>query len=527
MNNDCHRFRDQIADLVAGIQPELEGRELQDHLSTCAPCREYWQALKREDAALTEYFAGIDEAIPDRQERLLQMIACSHANRKTKTTSIWRGIVKNRYSRLVTAAAILTVTAATMMVLDKSTSPAYAITDLPRAFEQARVIHVQGWNYFPEHRMRDGRRIPPLEINEWIDGENSRSRYTGGGLSIDAEGNVTVTPCESISDGNYQMSINHGQKWAKFYRMSSYKQKLTTYETSKLVSGQLFGNVALLANSVVVGHELIDGVACDIWQVDVAGATPGHTTRTKHWLAADTGQLVRAQVLSRMRDGKWELDEDYQTIEYNVEIPESTFAMEPPEGYTTENNKETAPILDIASGGVAYKSLWCSLVINFTLSDGSVVMGWRSFDSASEQPQELLFKDLMFGGPLPKLPVEIHGVVPAGVAGDVTYAGYHLAYTHKGDEFDEWSLYVPDGVPPGSVKELGYTALYRFNLDPQPKWIIGLMTEYGVPIETAEDFDTWVLGAMAELSDTGMAPSHVTYEAVLNLVQQVRSTTKR
>jgi hypothetical protein len=43
-------------------------------------------------------------------------------------------------------------------------------------------------------------------------------------------------------------------------------------------------------------------------------------------------------------------------------------------------------------------------------------------------------------------------------------------------------------------------------------------------IETQEDFDMWVLGAMAELSDAGIAPEHVTYESVLELAEKVRDS---
>ncbi len=43
-----------------------------------------------------------------------------------------------------------------------------------------------------------------------------------------------------------------------------------------------------------------------------------------------------------------------------------------------------------------------------------------------------------------------------------------------------------------------------------------------VPIETAEDFDTWVLGAMAELSDSGTPPPEVTYQKIVDLARQIR-----
>jgi hypothetical protein len=142
MSNDCHRFRDQIADFVTGVLPEPDSRQLQEHLSTCALCRDYLQALKQEDASLMEYFTGIDEDMAHRQERALQMVECPHRKEKTDPVSIWRGITKNRYSKLATAAAILVVTGISIILLDGTTSPAYAINQTVEAFKSIRFLHV-------------------------------------------------------------------------------------------------------------------------------------------------------------------------------------------------------------------------------------------------------------------------------------------------------------------------------------------------------------------------------------------------
>ena len=48
--------------------------------------------------------------------------------------------------------------------------------------------------------------------------------------------------------------------------------------------------------------------------------------------------------------------------------------------------------------------------------------------------------------------------------------------------------------------------------------------DYGILIETAENFDWWVLGAMAELSDDGKAPEDITYQTVLQLAEQIRKS---
>jgi hypothetical protein len=43
-------------------------------------------------------------------------------------------------------------------------------------------------------------------------------------------------------------------------------------------------------------------------------------------------------------------------------------------------------------------------------------------------------------------------------------------------------------------------------------------------IRSESEFDTWVRGAMAELSDDGTAPKHVTYRKVMQLARQTRMT---
>jgi hypothetical protein len=54
---------------------------------------------------------------------------------------------------------------------------------------------------------------------------------------------------------------------------------------------------------------------------------------------------------------------------------------------------------------------------------------------------------------------------------------------------------------------------------------MGLRVPYGVPIKTTDDFDKWVRGAMAELSDSGTAPDQVTYQSVSQLIQQIHAKT--
>jgi outer membrane lipoprotein-sorting protein len=433
----------------------------------------------------------------------------------------------NRFTRLAAAAVIIIAVILLITFLDKSVPPAYGITDLPELFEQAKVIHIQGWHYFGGDRMPNGKKIPPVEIDNWIDLENGRSRYTGTGLSIDKNG-VRITIAETISNGQYQMCLNHTKRDATFFKISDYQRMLNAYLISKLMYGQIFGEIEQLQNFEKVGCEQIDEVVYDIWQGEMIHAVIEHANRLKFWLSPNSGKLGRVQMWSKVNDDQWELDFDYCDIDYNVVVPDGVFAMEVPEGYASKNTKETAMPLELGGGGgVGYGDEQCSLraetKMGFIMGDGSVIVAWRSENNESETPQDELFMGLKFGGPLPKLPVEIYGLKPAGVSSDITYTGYHLTHTQKEGKFIEWSLYVPDGTPPASVRQLGCDVLYRFNLDHEPKWRIGLTVDC-MPIEAVEDFGKWVLGAMAELSDDGKAPENVTYESVLQLAEQVRES---
>jgi len=442
--------------------------------------------------------------------------------------SVRRIIMKSRITKLAAAAVIIITIVLSIVVSDKLANPAYAITDLPRLFEEAKVIHVEGWEYFPNHRMPDGRKIPPVEIDDWIDLENGQSRMTGAGLSVD-ENSVRIMIAETISSGQYKLSLNHTDKNATFFKISDYQRMLTANRTSRLIRGQVLGVIEQLENFKKVGQEEIDGVKYDIWLGELLDPVRKHeyTHRLKIWVCPDTGELARTQIWWNVEGSGWELGADYETS-YNVEILNGVFEMTVPQGYVAVNTKEQAIPMELGGGGVGYSddkySLSLRPEISFTMRDGSVLLGWSSSDSKSKTPPEEPFRGLEFGGPLPKLPVEICGLRPAGISSSVTYTGYHLAYTQKAGKLIEWSIFVPDGTPLASVEQFGYDAIYRFNLEPKPKWTIGLTAEYGLLIETGEDFDKWVLGAMAELSDEGKAPTGLTYERVLRLAEEVRKS---
>jgi len=96
----------------------------------------------------------------------------------------------------------------------------------------------------------------------------------------------------------------------------------------------------------------------------------------------------------------------------------------------------------------------------------------------------------------------------------------------KDGHFYEWALYVPDISPPARGALLGYNIEARFHVDEKQFSARPMNLSEDLPITSREDFDTWVRGAMAELSDEGVAPVHATYENVMALAEELRSSAR-
>lgn len=443
---------------------------------------------------------------------------------KLSTKFISRRFIMNRFTKFAAAAAIIIAAVLLITILDKSATPAYGITDVPELFKKAKVIHIQGWVHF--NLTDKGKKVPKAPVERWIDLENGRVRFTQTVVNANPE-QVTVTIRETIVNGQYKMVLNHGIKQAVFYRMSDYKRMLETHYCLQDMFGYLFGNIETFENFVKAGKEEIDGVAYDIWKYEVKepDSAIDRINRYKYWLSPTTGESGRFQSWYKNGEEPWRLGHDFYKIERDVQIHENVFSLEVPEGYEARNTKETAIVVELNEQGyLSQNGIGLDVRISFTLSDGSVLVGWRSVDTKSAVSQRELFEELTFGGILPRLAVEVYALKPIGWTGNTTYTGRHLAYTQKGDKLIEWSLYVPDCAPPKSSEMLGYELLCRFNSEQRIDRWSGMSVDYGIQIETEEDFDKWIRGAMAELSDDGKAPKNVTYENVLRLAEQIRKS---
>jgi len=291
---------------------------------------------------------------------------------------------------------------------------------------------------------------------------------------------------------------------------------------------QMFGNIDQIEGSTKVGQEEINGIMYDIWQSEFFLVNRfGNRFRT--WLASESGDIGRVLLWqTRQKDEKdLRLVFDLHTIELGAVPPEGIFDTTPPDGYELNNTKETAETdtlgIDPKPKKACRGDYELHAHIGFTLKDGSVILGWSCPDK-ERSSQIDLFKNLTFGGKLPELAGKIETLTSIPQKPIIKYAGHHLACTQKNGIFYEWSLYVPDKKPPARNSLLGYNLNIKYQVDESAFGSRPGSLSEDLVIDTNQDFNTWVRGAMACLRNDGKAPEHITYENVLQLARKIRDS---
>ncbi|MHC4155228.1 MAG: hypothetical protein ACYST6_09955 [Planctomycetota bacterium] len=437
---------------------------------------------------------------------------------------VWRIIMKSRMTKLAAAAVLIVIIGVLAYWSDTGmVSKVYAMSDVPQLFYSANTIHMKGRMYFPASQ--PGNQQISVETECWLDLANGRWRLTRPGYSSSSEG-MKITVSEDICDGGeYEMTLNHTENSASHNKVSEYQRQLFNRRNIHSVMHFACGRPELFDHFELVGEEKIDGHTYNIWEAFVKEVR-GLKIKLRSWLSPATGDFARVILWMQQEDGDWlkRLEIDY--IQRDIDIPEEIFLTEVPSGYTHENTKDTANKrgLSQVKGRIASVSLAAHVL--FTLGDGTVIACWSSEDDKSEALQARLFENLVIGGQLPKLPFEVYALNSSRDDEEITYSGYHLAYTRKADKFYEWGLYLPPKeIEPPYTPLRFYHLEYRHNTEnPEVRGKLSLSTAADLTIENPEDFNTFVRGAMAELSDDEEAPEHVTYENVLRLVEQIRES---
>ena len=434
--------------------------------------------------------------------------------------------MKSRITKLAAAAVIVAGTVIGLHWLGDG-SPAYGITEALEMWNNVETVHIKGWKFL---HTGDDTQLQKFPFDIWFDKTNGRSKHW---IPRSWSGEYTTeTPRyrRVVSDGQYIMETssdinsdgNSVPPSVIFIKLSPFQQRLRIRTMEPFPA--YMANLNQVKGFTKVGRERIKNQTVDIWEGVIAPINHFVSIKKKIWLSPETGEIVRIFTWRNVEKDsiRWVALSDADTIEYNVVPPANCFNTDPPAGHKQINTKETVVERELADGNPDAKFHSC---IGFTLKDGSVIYGWHANHKPNES-QAHFFTDLEPGGPLPNLPGEVVELRPQPSQENVILAGRHLTCTQKKGKFYEWGIYVPDEKAPKRNTFGTYKIISKYNdIGPRP-FIDGRPTSVGqeLTINSEQEFDVWVRGAMAELSDDGKAPESVTYKNVLQLAEKIRNT---
>lgn len=448
--------------------------------------------------------------------------------------NIWRIIMKSRITKLAAAAVMIAGTIIGLHWFGDG-SPAYGITEALELWKNAETVHIKGWKFL---HTGDDTQLQKFPFDIWFDKRNGHFKHWRPISPFGVYTTETPRYNLTVSDGQYIMDTsgyinmdasgyinsddNSAPPLVMFTKLSPFQQRLRIRTMNPFPA--YMANLNQVKGFTKVGREQIKNKTVDIWEGVITSAGP-FFIKKKIWLSPETGEIVRIFTWRNAEENsiRWVALSDADTIEYDVVPPANCFNTDPPAGHKQINTKETVVERELADGSPDAKFHSC---IGFTLKDGSVIYGWHA-NRNPEESQANLFTYLEPGGPLPNLPAQVVGLKPWPSQENVILAGRHLTFTRKKGKFYEWGIYVPDEKAPERNTFGGYKVISKYNFGPRPFFdgrpnLLG--QEQELIINSEQEFDIWVRGAMAELSDDGKAPESITYKNVLQLAEKIRNT---
>ncbi|MBN1972838.1 MAG: hypothetical protein JW787_04320 [Sedimentisphaerales bacterium] len=448
---------------------------------------------------------------------------------QNKSLKIWRNMIK------LASAAVIIIAVIVGLSIFQFNNRAYGITDVLKIIRQADTIHIRSWSanikvpIIGEKRSNQERQYTK---EDWIDLKNGR--YCQEALAVVAfletddvnDRTMKLMKITDVFDGQYIMQVNQSGKSVRFLKLSEFQRTLSVRKLLDKFLEEIYMSSDELDGFARSGTELIDGTDYEIWE-KTQNISEDSEYKLKYWVSPSSGILRKHQYWEKNSEsnGQWQLTNEKE-IEINQALPEDIFKTEIPEGYRASNIKENAFVQKLIAFPIRLDDMTGEINTMMVLPDGTVIMGWNT----NYVFQIELLEELNSGVELPaEIPIElIYSLRPHKNPENISYSVRHLAVTQKNNVFYEWYFYVPNKDM--SNMNLSRECQITMGLHTNPRgetYVAGpftFMTDIELIIQDKNEFNTFVLGALAELSDGGKVPEDITYEKVLSLAQQIRES---
>ena len=439
----------------------------------------------------------------------------------SKLNTLWSLIMKKQSRQFAIAAITVILVGLTVWQLGGSfEGRVYAMSDVPDLFRSARTFHMKAHAYFPKG---DGSgTLSSAQSEIWLDLENQRWKTITPIIN-----GSTVTIKEEVYDGgDFALKLDRESKTATYERVTPYRRARKLRQGVDALLQFSFGDPRLFDKYQSAGQEKIEGKLYDIWQLDmneggmgVSVNQGGMMMRLRSWFSPKTGEIFKSEISTKpSKNAPWVKKAEVTLIERDIPIDESVFTQTVPQGYT-ENTIDTPPP---AGTGGSRGSLKLHAYFLFQLGDDSTILCWKSEDKKSDKDPVRLLEGINAGDPFPEFPVVVTGLQRSGQDKKGLLDGHYLAHSVYGSDIYIWGLYVPGDIQEPEIVPSQYKLQHEtYVAGKKFKSRIGMSAE--MIVENQSDFATFILGAMADLSDPGAELPDLTYDGTLKLAEKIRS----
>ncbi|MBN2590742.1 MAG: hypothetical protein JXA96_12835 [Sedimentisphaerales bacterium] len=454
-----------------------------------------------------------------------------------KPQNIWSKVMKNPVRKLAVATIIIAVIVG--LSIFQFNNQAYGIADVSTIIRKAETIHIKTFSTIGQGNpvVVEENSIREKEyLEDWIDIKNGKFHTMGLGLiGMRGISSVTTITIEHIFDGEYVMEKNRSSRQVRFSRKSDFQRKLSVRQAVDHFLDEISLSADQLTGFTKSETEQFDGDNYEIWE-KIQSVYENSENKLKYWVSPSSGKIRKYQqwIKNSETNGKWQLS--YEKIIYiNQTPPEDIFSTEVPEGYQASNTKETASLEELFQTHILLGDMKGKVNVLMALRNGTVIMAWNTNDVSMVE----LLENLNPGDKISEIPLKLkYDLRDKDNPDKITYEVRHLTLTQKDYVSYEWYIYVPSKDLFGTYLSRKYqmyqglhTTDYNENdwskvyfREGQINWIGPFSSEVQLIIQDKEEFNTFVLGAMSELSDDGKVPEDITYEKVLSLSQQIRES---
>ncbi|MFA5865032.1 MAG: tetratricopeptide repeat protein [Phycisphaerae bacterium] len=318
MNPLCREWQSQIEAFVTGTLSTPRTDSLNQHLNNCDSCRKYLENLRDDHNHLTEFSNITNTTISRLEQNVLAAIAQVPMEQPSNTISIWRKIMKNRITKLATAAALILAVFYGLNLITwpaKGHNTAWAVEQTIQALKNVDTLYISG-------TINDG---SPFKF--WI----KRNKEKEGFFKLRYESKDEVVVVQDTKIYAYSPQTNQLQILDKGQINNHWPLKFWFImgELKLWTSGTIFQKMKQNATdwTETYGKDETTGRDC----VFVTGS---YASMSQYlWLEFDLGTklVVRTKVWQNTkREGMPELNSD--NFVYNQEIPDTRFDFEIPPG---------------------------------------------------------------------------------------------------------------------------------------------------------------------------------------------------